>query len=121
MSSKKLKFSTILEYILTVLITKLVYDFLMYVLPVIQSTKNPYYDVLIGMGLTIIVFYPVYGFIHTIVEKVSKMVIKADGRKKTTQYIEMTVGFLVIVALVFAGLMKIKREINVFQEIFKLF
>ncbi len=121
MTAKFTKFTTILEYILTVLITKLVFDSLMYLLPVIQSTNNPYFDVLIGMGLTIVVFYPVYGLIHSFVEKISKAIIKADKRKKSSQYISITIGFLIIITFIFIGMMKIKKDINVFEVIKGLF
>lgn len=121
MATSKLKFTTVLEYILTVLITKLAFDFLMYFLPVIQSTNNPYTDVLIGMGLTIVVFYPIYGLIHSGVEKVSKLIINTDGRKNNTQFIKITVVFLLVFVLLFAGFLKLKRDINLFEVIYNLF
>lgn len=115
------KYTTILEYILTVLITKFVFDCLMYFLPVVQSTQNAYYDVLIGMGLTIIVFYPVYGIIHKSVEKISKIIIKTDKRKRTGEYVSVLIGFFVIITLIFIGMMKIKKDINVLQQLLLLF
>ncbi|TAG54491.1 MAG: hypothetical protein EAZ27_08940 [Cytophagales bacterium] len=117
MSKISLKYTTILEYILTVLITKLAFDSLMYFLPVVGSTKNPYIDVLIGMILTIFIFYPVYGLIHKMVEKVSKKIIQTDKRKKISQYTWITVGFVFVFVFIFAGFMKIKRNINVFYEL----
>lgn len=114
----KAKITTAFVYIFTVLLTKLCFDFVIYIMPVIQSTKNAYYDVLIGMLLTVVVFYPMYGGIHSLVEKLSNWFIKTENKRKKSYLIKLFIVFLILNTLLFAGFMKIKRDINIFQDLY---
>lgn len=115
----KAKITTAFVYIFTVLLTKLAYDFVVYTMPVIESTQNNYIDVLIGMALTVVIFYPMYGGIHSLVEKLSKWFVKVENKQKKSYLLKLFLVFLFLNFLLFVGFMKIKRNINVFQEIYK--
>ncbi|MDX2194925.1 MAG: hypothetical protein NW207_00775 [Cytophagales bacterium] len=103
------------------LITKVIYDFLMLVLPIIHSTKNPYYDVLIGMGLTVLLFLPLYNFIFVYAEKAMAYYVKITKKTLDNEILSLSIAYLILLVLVLAALVKIKFGVNMFDDIKSLF
>ncbi len=103
-------------YSFTVLLTKLIYDVIMKLLPVIKSTKNPYYDVLIGMGLTLIIFYPLYGLTHNWMEKFSGHYVKHAKKIHRNNFLALLIAFIVGLIILFGCFMMVKFNINIVME-----
>jgi uncharacterized protein YacL len=111
-------FKKFMIYTFTVLCSKLVYDASMKLLPVIKSTKNPYLDVAIGMTLTLIIFYPFYGFAHKWVEKFSGHYVKHARKIHKNSFVALLIGYSIGVFILFACFMLVKFNINILQEVY---
>ncbi len=109
-------FKKFMVYTFTVLITKLVYDVIMKLLPVIKSTKNPYFDVAIGMSLTLIIFYPFYVFTHTWTEKFSDHYVKHARKIHRNSFISLLTAYLAGILIIFGFYMMLKFHINIVTE-----
>lgn len=102
-----------------VLITKVCYDFIMFLLPIVRSTHNPYYDVLIGMVLQVILFLPLYNVIFSLSEKFMNHYIKASKKTIRQEFVALFLGYLLLLFVVFVLLLKLKFGINFFEEMIK--
>lgn len=114
---------SILRFIIfssAVLITKVVYDFIMYMLPIIKSTHNPYYDVLIGMLLQVILFLPLYNLIFSFSEKFMDYYLKMGKKTIKQEIIAIAGGYLVLLIIVFCLLLKLKFGISALEQLVKL-
>ena len=105
-------------YSFTVLLAKLIYDVIIELLPVIKSTRNPYFDVAIGMGLTLIVFYPLYGLAHAWMEKVSGHYVKHSRGIHSNRTFALIVSYIFGIIVLFGCFMMVKFEINIVAEAF---
>src|SRR4051812_19680042 len=111
---KKLKKFTV--YTFTVLFTKLLYDLVMHFLPVIKSTHNPYFDVAIGMSLTLILFYPLYGFAHTWMEKFSGHYVKHARKIHSNSVLALSIAYVIGIVILFGCFMMLKFNINIVMD-----
>ncbi|MFN0048857.1 MAG: hypothetical protein ACKVOU_07035 [Cytophagales bacterium] len=102
-----------------VLITKVCYDFVMFLLPIVRSTNNPYYDVLIGMALQIILFLPLYNVIFSLSEKFMNHYIKASKKTMRQEILALILGYLLLLLIVFVLLLKMKFGLSAFEELAK--
>ena len=103
-----------------VLITKLCYDFAMFLLPIVRTTRNPYYDVLIGMLLQVILFLPLYNLIFTLSEKFMNHYIRASKKTMKQEMLALVGGYILLLVIVFILLLKLKFGISIFEEIANL-
>lgn len=110
-------FRKFIIYAFTVWLTKLLYDVIMKLLPVVKSTKNPYFDVLIGMSLTLIIFYPLYGLTHNWMEKFSGHYIKHAKKIHRNNFLALLIAFVLGFIVLFCCFMLLKFNINVVMEI----
>lgn len=110
------KYAEVIVFTITVLIAKLAYDLIMKSLPVIQSTSSKYYDVMIGMVLTVAVFFPLYNIVHSSIEK--QMIGYINNSKKMHKHnlIGMTVAFAGLLLILFGLFMKVKFNINIIAD-----
>jgi hypothetical protein len=109
-------FKKFMVYTFTVLVSKLVYDVIMKLLPVIKSTHNPYFDVAIGMTLTLIIFYPFYGFTHKWMEKFSGHYVKHAKIIHRNNFIALVIAYVIGVLILFGCYMMLKFNINIVTE-----
>ena len=103
-------------YSFTVLLSKLIYDVIIKLLPVIKSTHNPYFDVAIGMTLTLIIFYPLYGFAHNWMNIVSGHVVKHSKKLHRNGFLALLIAYLMGLTILFGCFMMLKFNINIVDE-----
>ncbi len=103
-----------------VLITKVCYDFIMYLLPVVRSTKNAYFDVLLGMSLLVVLFLPLNNVIYSLSERSMQNYIKVSKKTMRQEIVAILLAYLLLLIVVFAILMKLKFGINVLAELSNL-
>lgn len=116
----KKHFINFLIFSSAVLITKVCYDFVMFLLPIIKSTHNPYIDVLIGMSLLVALFLPLNNFIFMLSEKFMRHYIKLSKKTMRQELLGLILGYVVLLFIVFVLLLKLKFGINFFEELIKL-
>lgn len=103
-------------YSFTVLCTKLLYDVILKLLPVIKSTRNPYFDVAIGMVLALIIFYPIYAFTRNWMERFSHHYIKYSGKLHRNRLFALVLAYLFGMLVLFACFLKVKFDINIISD-----
>lgn len=115
----KKQYAQFIIYSTTVLVVKLAYDYLMTILPVVKSTKSPYLDVLIGMVLTLILFIPLYDIVHNALKGKIDTYIETSKKFHKKQMVGMTVGYILMLIVLFGCFVKLKFDINIITEILK--
>jgi uncharacterized protein YacL len=86
-------------------------------LPTIKSTHNPYFDVALGMVLTLIIFYPLYKLTSNWMKLFSGHYVKHAKKIHRNNSIALFIGFLIGIIILFGCFMMIKFNINVISEI----
>jgi hypothetical protein len=109
-------FKKFMIYTFTVLVSKLVYDVIIKLLPVIKTTHNPYFDVAIGMTLTLIIFYPFYGFTHKWMEKFSGHYVKHAKKIHSNDLVALFIAYVVGLLILFGCYMMLRFNINIITE-----
>ncbi len=94
------------------------FDTVVFFIPVIQSTKNPYIDVLIGMAVTVIVFYPMNGIFQNYSGTAVGHYIRRSKAVHKNRIAGIVIGYVVGMTLIFIAFMYVKFRINVFERIF---
>ena len=110
------KYAEIIVFTTTVLIAKLAYDLLMKALPTIKSTSSKYYDVMIGMFLTVAVFFPLYDLVHSAIQKQVIGYISNSKKMHKHNLVGMTIAFATLLVILFGLFMKIKFNINIIAD-----
>jgi hypothetical protein len=112
-------FKKFMIYSFSVLLTKLIYDLIKKSLPIIESTRNPYYDVAIGMVLALIIFYPLYYLTHVWMEKFSGHYVKHARKIHSNSIVALALAYILGIVVLFGFFMKVKFNINIVTEALK--
>lgn len=106
-------------YSFSVLLTKLVYDLVMKALPIIKTTHNPYLDVAIGMGLTLIIFYPLYKLTSNWMKIFSGHYVKHTKKIHRNNFIALLIGYVAGIIILFGCFMLVKFNINIVKDLWE--
>ena len=85
-------------------------------IPVIKSTSSKYYDVMIGMVLTVAVFFPLYNLVHSAIENQVIGYINNSKKMHKHNLVGMTVAFAGLLLVLFGLFMKVKFNINIIAD-----
>ena len=105
-------------YSISVLFTKLVYDFIMSIAPIVKSTRNAYFDVLLGMVLTLCLFAPLYSVVFIVAEKISDFYIGVNKKMHKHSIKGLIIGFVFVLFLLFTGFLYLKFKINLYKDVY---
>jgi len=114
-----IKFRKFAIYCFSVLLTKLVYDLVMKALPIIKSTRNPYLDVAIGMGLTLVIFYPLYKLTRNWMTIFSGHYVKHTKKIHRNNMIALALGYTFGMVVLFGCFMMVKFNINIITALWE--
>lgn len=106
------KFGSWVFFCLTILAAELIAEMAMHLVADFTQSHNPYKATAIQMVVAIIVFFPVFQLIDTLVKKSSY----ESNSKKSFYYL---LSFFVVGLFAIYGLyLKVKFNINIFEKIF---
>lgn len=107
--AKRTKYATI---IISVLTASLVNE---YVVKWVNSYyKEPTYtSVLVGMGVTVLIFVPLFGLFGKWINSASKVYLKKSKKVASNSGIGLLIGFLIAFAVLFVFFAKVRHGLDV--------
>lgn len=116
MKKSEKKYAEVIVFTVSVLVAKLVFDMIMKLAPTVSTTHHQYYDVMIGMALIVLVFYPLSGFVQNLIEAQVVKLTNSSKNLHKSNLVGMTIAFLGILVVIFGCFLKIKFDVNILAD-----
>lgn len=111
------KLSKLFITTLTILIVSLVASFLKAEIDKYYKGKELYKNVLLGMAVMVIVYYPMTTLLNKYFQGVSKKLVTGSKKISKSSTLGMIIGFSIVIFVLFLGYAKLWYNWNVIQSI----
>jgi len=116
------KLNNLFVTILTILIVTLIASFLTGLMDESFKDRNsPYTSVWIGMGLMVVVYYPMSAFLNKYFNTISKKYLRQTRKISKSNSVGIIIGFALALAILFIFYAKIWYNLDVLDDIIRSF
>jgi ABC-type Mn2+/Zn2+ transport system permease subunit len=95
------KITNALIFILTILAAELAIEFVQHFLKIRTGVSNKYLLTLVGMGVIVAVFYPVFAFVHFLTEYFTTHFVKKTKQMTGNTFLGLLIAFFVGFGILF--------------------
>ena len=113
------KLNKLLITVLTILVVSLVANFLKAEVEEYYRDKNIYKSVLLGMGIMVVIYYPMTILLNKYFTKLTKKYLTKSKKIAKSNSIGVIIGFLIAIFVLFICYAYVWYDINVISDLLK--
>lgn len=112
-------FTKFCVFILTIFLAKIAYILINNYLIIHPGHKDVYTLTAIHMGIILVIYYPLFKFVNSMAEDISKYFIKKTKKATGSGIIGLILTFILGLAICFAIFLKLWYNVNIFEVLWR--
>jgi hypothetical protein len=115
MNSRKITKYVVL--IFTILLADIIKEIVLHLIGLERDHRSPYLSAAIGMGVIVLVFYPMFTIMEKILESITHSYVTKTKNVTGGSYKGLIVAFILGVAVLYFAYLKVWFNINIFAKL----